>query len=327
MKFSFNLKPIEELRYTFFVNDVRVGYATLILGLIAQPIVAIFGLVALYCARWSSDRIGSSSELDESGIIAVNGFFFGAYMGYVYQVSVLSLSLTVLGGWILPALTNLIARVAKSVRAPVLVFPFIILVWGVSLSRISTELLAWNAHVPSADGLLSSMPWAQVAVIGGLRGFSQILYSTNIWIGLGLLLVIGRLHVWKTLSLMMCSAAASLLGWLLRADQVGAALGHYAFGAVLLALFLEFKYPKPGFDTWGMGVLAYGISFLSMNEFCRIIGVPALTLSYCFAAWIVDSAQSVKAVGAIRVSSEFPAQVRVAQMNTTPSHAGRSIRF
>jgi urea transporter len=327
MKQYLNLKPIEELRYTFFVNDVRVGFATLLLAMIASPVVALSGLVALYCARWSSDYLGSSRELDESGIIAVNGFFFGSYMGFVYDFSILNAVLILMGGFVLPALTTAIARMAKAVRAPVLVLPFIMLVWMITLSRISPDVLALKTHVSAAVSLDGGGDWLGLLFLGGLRGFSQIVFSTNHWIGLVLLIMIGRFHIWRTLVLYAWAIAAASLGWLLRNDPNGAYLGHYGFGAVLLALFLEFKYPKPSLSTWGIGAIAYAISFLSAIEVGRILGVPAMTLSYCIAAWITDCAQSVKNVQIVREASTKPSQAVARGSSFNSGQSTSAIRY
>lgn len=254
--------------FLFFVG-IGINSVTMLLGCL----LAIFSsLITAKLLEYDTDSVNK-------GFYGFNAALFGIAVFYLLPISVISLSLVVLGGAFSALLMHFM--ITKTPNIPALTIPFIVSTWMIVLIIDYAGIALANQDAPITLALIDSWSLSDLSQ-GVFRGVGHIMLQNNWLSGVvfccALLFSSYKVAGWVILSSLIGLLAAIYLGF----SQDKAAMGLYSFNGCLVAIALAKRYP----NNYLFILCAIVLSVLLTRAF-EMVTLPALTAPFVITTWLM----------------------------------------
>ncbi|MDT8448364.1 MAG: urea transporter [bacterium] len=264
----------------YFINSRLVGLAFLLLTL-ANPRLALAGLITLAAAYGFARLVGLREEFLQSGYYTYNPLLVGLGLGSVYGVSWLSLLLLLLAGVMTLVVTLAMARVFYwYLGLPILSLPFVAVISAMTLASGHYSNLFVASFYPAPH--LPELPlplWA----LGYFRSLAAILFLPHSLLGLGLAVIL----LLASPLLFGLSVAGYYTGSLVSAAMTGSWEGAFLnlnhFNYILIAMGIGGVFLVASPRSFLIAMLAVASSVVLVDAvmvFWATYGLPVLTLPF-----------------------------------------------
>ncbi|WP_339485630.1 urea transporter [Pseudomonas sp. EL_65y_Pfl2_R95] len=272
----------------FLQNDPGCGLLTLLGIAVGAPELLGGALLGGLSSMLSAQRRGYASADIEQGLYGYNGILLGMLISVQFQWSVsLPLLIIASAGMSSLMLAPWMARMRNRQWLPAFTFPFVLLSWLLLGLAAPLQLhLQPNVtgHTQPLD-LLNSL--AAMA-----RGVGQVLFIerplSGLCLLLGLFVADTRAAIWGLVGSACGLGFALYQGW----EQHSALAGLYGYNAVLAAIAVS----QANRQRW-LPLLAIMLA-LALQPGFSALGLPALTMPFILACWLINSSQRLIKQGA-----------------------------
>lgn len=277
---------------TFFFQDARFGAMVLLLFLAFNPYAFGCALIASLIGYAHSVRYSTPKVLRDTGLISINGFFFGIAMASLYQPSPSFFVSLLLGAICIPSLTKAAFEVLQHWKLSPYITPYILAVWLIWLSArgaalelpvapalLPQSLAQWPSLHPDWD-LSLRVVWSIFLGTGRLLFIPDAVFGFSVW----LLVMLFSLR--RALYFILGTALATTITLLLGSHSVlwEYGLSNYSAGLVGLALA-----SSPERFSWRRILFFCMLSALvttALEELLRPQQLPVLSLPYVLTLWL-----------------------------------------
>jgi urea transporter len=293
----------EGLSQVLFFRNPLPGFILLILSLAFQPQIFVYGLVASLVGFGYSTQYRTPKILRTSGLLIINGFFFGIAMAALFKPSPQFYLCLALGAMALPLLTKASFEVLQHWKLTPLIIPYILAIWLISLS--TGQFLHHNTDfafhaptffpisIPISLPFLTPFPisfsiseyWVQL-LMSTFVSMGQIFFYQNMEYGMCLFLLISAFSPRRGLFFFLGTFSATLIFSQLNGGQPGWYLGFLGYSAGLVGLGLA---SLPEKFTWRTILLFCVVSLfltLALSRVLRGFSLPILSLPYVLTLWL-----------------------------------------
>lgn len=265
----------------FFLRGVAPGVGLFLMTLL-NPNVALAGLIAVLSAYLFATAIRMDREFLKSGFYTYNPLLVGLSIGYLFQVTPLTLFFLVSAGVLAFVLTTMLYSIFwYYLKLPILSLPFVIISSIAYLAASQYSNLYVTGQYPHlVDQTDLYVPYW---IAGLLKSLGAILFMPDVISGaifLTVILIASRI-------LFMLVVGGYYTGVLITAALVGSipqAFGDInSFNFILIAVALGGIFFIPSPKTYALALLAVSTSTLllkSVEVFWSTYGIPAFTLPF-----------------------------------------------
>lgn len=274
----------------FLQSHPGCGLLVLLALAIGAPALVGGALLGGLSSMLTAQRRGYPQVDIETGLYGYNGILLGLLIAVQFGWSpLLPLLIIVSAGLSSLLLAPWMQRTRERHWLPAFTFPFVALGW----------LLLWPAHghlqlQADAPSVTHSSDWLGYP-LAMARGLGQVIFLEHPLAGLclllGLLLADRRAALWALLGSAGGLGLALYQGW----AEHSALAGLYSYNAVLSAIALSQVHRQPWAPLLGV-VLA-----LLLQPGFAALGLPALTMPFILACWLVQASQRL-----LRQAAERP---------------------
>lgn len=272
----------------FLQNDPGCGLLILLGIAVGAPELLGGALLGGLSSMLTAQRRGYASADIEQGLYGYNGILLGMLISVQFQWSVsLPLLIIASAGMSSLMLAPWMARMRNRQWLPAFTFPFVLLSWLLLGLAAPLQLhLQPNVtgHTQPLD-LLNSL--AAMA-----RGVGQVLFIerplSGLCLLLGLFVADTRAAIWGLVGSTCGLGFALYQGW----EQHSALAGLYGYNAVLAAIAVS----QVNRQRW-LPLLAIMLA-LALQPGFSALGLPALTMPFILACWLISSSQRLIKQGA-----------------------------
>ena len=265
----------------YFLGKPWVGAIFLVLSL-ANPHLAISGLLAVVAGYGFAYLMGMGKEFLESGVYTYNTLLVGLGVGSIYRLTPLSVLILLMAGLLTLAITLALSRVFNAYLAlPILSLPFVVVIAAVSLASGKYSNLYISSLYPSAN-LLPSPDWPAWAT-GYFKCLAAIFFLPHPYVGLGIALVLlAASPILFGLSLTGYFTGSLVSGLMTGSFQQSFLnLNHFNFILIGMALGGVFLVPsRVSFLVSLIGVSCSVLLVDAVQAFWSSYGLPVLTLPF-----------------------------------------------
>lgn len=280
----------ENIGQAFFLKNSYFGAALLALFLVFDRHFFICGVAAslicfLYTVASSTPKI-----LKDSGLITLNGFFFGIAMASLFHLTPLAYLCLFLGALSLPLLTKATFEVLQHWKLSPFVFPYILAIWVVWLcgSGAALELRRdlWPEIIATLPPVHPDWPFWQVMGWSTLQGMGRLLFLPDSLFGLSVLALVTVFSPRRAIFFLLGTALASGLASLLSGGTAAWQYGFFSYSAGLVALGLAASPEKLGWKTILLTSAISAILTMAAYSFFGGLKLPVLSLPYIVSMWV-----------------------------------------
>lgn len=267
---------------TFFVDSPRVG-ALAFAGLaVAAPLLAASGLACSVTARLAAGRAGASRDLLATGLVELNGWFFGLACATFFATGAGLVGAVILGGPAVAVASIVMRRVLATWDLPLFVGPYVPAFWLV-FAALSAFPWGHPAVLPvTAAG--DAAPSVAI-VLGGLRGLGEIFYVPDARLGAGLALAVTLYDRRLGVAMIAASTIAVAIGYLIDAPAWQTEQGLAGYTPALMAVAALRGFAGIGRVAVVVAVVAGAMLEAGVLRLTGALGVYALSSSYLLFVW------------------------------------------
>jgi urea transporter len=217
-----------------------------------------------------------NNQTTQYGVYSFNAALVGIAISWLLPISLLSLLLIMLTGFLSTVIMHFILE--RKTELPAFTAPFVISTWLVLLI-IEALAIETNADqlLPNGDGDLYTL----------MRGVAQVMFQ-GYWltgvIFVGALLCSSyKVAIWAVIGSGLAMLTSRGLGF----DEETVQLGGYSFNACLVAIAILERYKnKPCLIFIGLFLLGVLLSVI-LTKIFEQISLPALTAPFVLACWLI----------------------------------------
>ncbi len=275
------MRDLKAIAQTFFLDDYRIGLASVLALAAFAPQLALSGLVVAVASRLCAERLAVGANLVRSGAVTLNGWFTGLAIGAFFAPGLgLALALAVAVPLAI-ASTVVCERLLSPWQLPLLVAPYIpafTVVW------LSFSGLPWIA-VADAQVLRPAGNPFELLGLGTLRSIGQIFFTQDARLGALLLVVLAVRKPRLGLAMLASAAGAETLAWLIGLPTWQIEQGLHGFAPALMAAawitgFKGLRWPALVGTIVASPFVESGVLRVSAN-----LGMFGLSTSYLVLVW------------------------------------------
>lgn len=286
---------LEDISQAFFFRKALFGFLLLALLAYFGPVYFAFGVSAAlvgfgYTLTYSTPRI-----LRDSGLVTLNGFFFGIAMASMFEASPTVVLCLAIGALSIPLVTKAMFELLQHWKLSTYVVPYILSAWTLALCvgglNVGVRHDVWpeaiSAVAPHHPG------WSLIQIFLGsvAESVGRMLFLPKIGFGAALVALVVVFSPRKGLYMI----AGALLGSLLARTVSGGSAweyGFYSYSAGLVTLGLASRQEKvPPLTILLFGLMSCFMT-IAADRVLRGFALPILSVPYVIAMWLAVLSRS-----------------------------------
>lgn len=268
---------------TFFVENWVTGIAAIGVLAITAPRLALCGLIVSIAARLAAGRIGAPRDLLATGLVELNGWFFGLACGTFFTPGAGLCVALVVGGPLVAAAAIAMRRLLATWDLPMFVGPYMPAFW---LAFAAIAAFPWaQPAVLSASASSTVMSPALVIVLGGLRGLGEIFFVPDARVGLALAAVVSIADRRLGVCMIAASIAAVAIGYAAGAPAWQVEQGLAGFAPALTAAAALRGFAGVGRVAVAIAIVTGALLEAGALRITGGLGLYALSSSYLVIVW------------------------------------------
>jgi urea transporter len=284
--FSEFMKSISQ---TFFFRQAYFGAGLLLLFLYFSPGLFVSGLAAALVGYVYTVRYPTQKLLRDSGLVTINGFFFGIALASQYRPSPAFYLCLVLGALSIPLLTKAAFEVLQHWKLSPLIISYILAIWVISLC-LPARMHPAHAALPEEWG------WYPRIAVASFRSMGRLLFVDDALFGVSLLGLISLFSPRRGLYFLAGTVIATCTACLMSPSWE---YGEYGYSAGLIGLGLASFPEKHGLRRILLFCAISSILTMAMDQFLKDIAsgqplphaLPLLSLPYVLTLWLARLGQ------------------------------------
>lgn len=290
MNAKFHLKEyLENMSQTLFFRDALFGAALLMIAIAFKPQLFLPGLLASLVGYAYSANYRTPKILKQTGLLTINGFFFGIAMASLFAKSVPFYICLVVGAMALPLVTKAAFEVLQHWKLTPLIIPYILAVWVLYLCSNGIALQAEPKPWTMEDSFLPTLfPMADVwlqMIWSMFHSIGQIFFFHNSEFGIALLLLVTIFSPRKGLYFFLGSALATVVFHFISNGVSSWHYGFFSYSAGLVGLGLASLPEKFSAKTILLFCVVSLFLTLALGQLLKNLSLPLLSLPYVMTFW------------------------------------------
>lgn len=282
----------EEMSQVLFFKNLFFGMIFLILCLSFNSHIFLCGTGCALIGFIYSRRDRTPKILKNSGLLTINGFFFGIALASLFKASIPFYASLIIGALVLPMATKATFEILQHWKLSPFIISYIIVAWIFYLSADALSLQLENQKdlsEPIAAWLNSRLPgWPHLfeILLSIFASMGRVFFLPNPIFGLALftLVLIGKPR--KGIYFFVGAATATIAGFLLGISQsMFMDLSHFSFSAGLVGLGLASLPEEFEFERIFVFCLFSLFVTLAASQLLTRLGLPVLSLPYVITLW------------------------------------------
>lgn len=265
----------------FFLKGMRTGALLFIMTLI-NPNVAVAGIIAVVSAYLFARFINMDREFLKSGFYTYNPLLVGLSIGYLFQITPLTIFFIVVAGISAFVLTVMLFNIFwYYLKLPVLSIPFVVISSVAYLASSQYANLFVSGLYPHFTSQVEL--YLPLWINGLLKSLGVILFMPDAVVGFFFLIAIFL----SSRILFMLVIIGYYTGTLLNALLIGSFLQAFSdinsFNFILIAIALGGIFFIPSPKSYALALIGVGTSTIllkSVEVFWATYGIPAFTLPF-----------------------------------------------
>lgn len=185
---------LEDVSQIFFFRSAGVGFGLLVILYYFDRQLFLCGIAGALVGYTYTLNYNAPKILKMSGLITINGFFFGIAMASLFKASPEMLLILLLGALSIPHVTKAVYEILQHWNISVFIFPYIVSIWIICLCGDSLALIPrydlWPNRISSLPPLHPEWPIGNVFVVATLQSMGRVLFVSNPKFGLAILALI-----------------------------------------------------------------------------------------------------------------------------------------
>jgi urea transporter len=282
---------LEDIGQSLFLKNAFFGAALLLLFLVFDPHAFIYGVIASLIGYIYTLRNSTPKALKDSGLITLNGFFFGIAMASLFQESPLAYLCLAVGALTIPIATKASFEVLQHWKLSPYVVPYALSIWMIWLCAGCLSLQVrhdlWPEVIATLPPLHSDWPLWHVLLEAAGQSIGRLLFLPNTYFGLTVLALVTLFSPRRGLFLLIGTTIATLLAALVSTDGFAWEYGFFSFCGGLVALALAASPEKISVSTILFFCLLSCFLTIASDQFMRELRLPLLSLPYILTMWLV----------------------------------------
>jgi len=298
----------ESMSQSLFFRNAFVGAAMLAIAVLFKPEVFLWGVFASFIGFGYSILRRTPKVLRWTGLLPVNGFFFGVSMATLFHQNTAFYMTLMIGALALPLLTKAAFEVLQHWKLTPLIAPYIFVVWVLYLCGDSVAL-QYDAKLFSVQtfSLPFSLPFDLAsylpamlelpAQLGFLHAAGEILNSVlvsigrifflqNAAFGACILLLVSLFSPRRGLFFALGTLLATIVFYQLTSGQTLLSDGNFSYSAGLVGLGLASLPEKFSWRTISIFCVFSLFLTLALSRLLIHASLPLLSLPYVLTFWL-----------------------------------------
>jgi len=281
---------LEDISQAFFFRNAYFGGLLLILlgafdryFFVCAVLASLIGYV--YTLIYSTPKL-----VKDSGLITINGFFFGTAVASLFQESPSLYACLVFGALSIPIMTKAAFEVLQHWKLSPYVFPYILSVWVLWLcgNGMALEMRhdIWPEVIATLPPIHPEWSYTPRLVFSAFQGAGRLLFLPDVRFGLSILALISVFSPRRGLFFFLGTAVGSYLALLMAGESSAWEYGFFSYCGGLVGLALASSPEKFNWRT--ILLLSVLTCFLTIatDQFLRGMNLPVLSLPYVLSMWI-----------------------------------------
>lgn len=181
----------ENISQTLFFRNALMGFGLVLISILFAPQIFFYGILSSLVGFAYSTLYRTPHILRKTGLMTINGFFFGIALSSLMEPSWTFWIYLILGSLSLPLVTKAFFEVLQHWKLSPLIAPYILAVWILCLCSPSLMHSGWHATSTMNTFLRSSFDsdWTSI-LVSTFQNLGQIFFFPNSEYGLGLLILV-----------------------------------------------------------------------------------------------------------------------------------------
>jgi urea transporter len=287
---------LENISNVLFFKNAYFGFLFLTLGIFFDAHLVLSGVFASAVGYYFSVHNRTPKILRETGLLTINGFFFGIAMASLFPDSVQFYIFLVVGAMAVPLATLAANEILQHWKLSPFIISYILVVWVFFLSAraISAEFIYPMAghgqglqSSPIVMQLISS-PFLFVRFCTSVfMGMGYLFFLPNPIFGLLILILISLFSPRQGFYFLVGTALATLAAYIMVQQKTPMIdFGHYTYSAGLIGLGLASWPDKFNYSRILLFCLLSVFVTLALVQLFSTFGLPVLSLPYVLTIWL-----------------------------------------
>jgi urea transporter len=310
----------EDISQCFFFRNRYFGFLLLVLLFFFDRNLFLGAVTASLIAWGYTLHYSTPKILKDSGLITINGFFFGLAVAGLFKASPAETLCLILGALSIPLVTKAAYEVLLHWKLSVFIVPYIFTLWVLWMAGIGTTLEVRHDIWPEA---ISSLPalhlmganlsmggsiWIFIKIVfhAVFESMGRLLFLPNAGFGLALLFLVTLFSPRRGSFFLIGTLLATLLAALVSGGHAWE-YGFFSYSAGLVGLGLASSPEKISTKSILLFCLISCFLTLASDPFLRSLKLPVLSLPYVITMWIAILSRTP------RVTLSWAAQIREEQ--------------
>lgn len=275
---------LEGVSHTLFLRNKFFGGALLALLFFFSPKVALCGFLASFIGYLNSAQTRTPKILRQTGLLTINGLFFGVAFATLFQLSTQFYFCLLIGSLMLPLLTKASFEVLQHWKLSPLIAPYILTIW---IFRLCAEGIAlrpvhylWDSNPSLLLDILPSSSLALKLTESLFFSIGQIFLIQNSLFGLLLLLLVTCFKPRLGFFFLLGTALSTVVFYGISGGQFSWHYSFFSCSAGLVSLGLAAMLEKYGMRT----IMLYSVISLFLtvatDQLLVRFTLPILSLPY-----------------------------------------------
>jgi urea transporter len=279
----------EDISQAFFLRNALFGLLLLALFLLFDPYTFGCGVFASLVAYAYTLQYSTPKILKDSGLVTLNGFFFGIAVASLFKDSPAAYLCLLLGALSIPLATKAMFEILQHWKLSVFVFPFILSVWVVWLCGSSSSLEArydvWPAVISTLPPLHPDGSLFQIIMSSVFLSMGRLLFLPDAVFGFALLLLVTAFSPRRGLFFLMGSFIGSFVAFSF-STGFSWEYGFFSYASGLVGLGLASLPQKVNWKTIFLFCIFSCFLTIAVDGFLRGMKLPVLSLPYVLTMWV-----------------------------------------
>ncbi|MBY0120391.1 urea transporter [Bacillus sp. S/N-304-OC-R1] len=295
---SFITASLKGISQVILIENAISGLIILLAIMVSSIFEGIIALLSAFIGTFIGKIGGMEEQKVNQGLLGYNSVLTG--MALMLFLTGSNRWIFALGGAAIAAIfTAAIVYLMRNTGIPILTFPFIVLTWIILLTPYKLHAINLSPELePQNLSVLGPELTEKVDFIEGIfNGIGQIYLLDEPLSGI-LLFVAVFFAGWKLgLYAILGNITALIFAYFLGAEHTLMMLGLYGYNAILTILAVSAVFnEKQNFLTVLIGIISACLAVLitaSVDALLIPFGLPALTMPFVLATWIILCARKV----------------------------------
>ncbi len=279
----------EGISQVLFFKNAYFGLALLLISFLFHWQFFICGLGASLIGFTYSTLYRTPKILRQTGLMTINGFFFGLAFASLFQVSGSFYFCLLLGAIAIPLMSKATFEILQHWKLSPLILPYILTLWILWLCSSGIALHPnWKIWMGDESQLWQHVSTTHVGVQlvrSMLFSMSQIFFLQNSDYGLSLLLLVTVFSPRRGLYFFMGTAMASLVFYGISDGTFAWQYGFFSCSAGLVGLGMASLPEEFSWRTISLFSVLSLFLTLASDRLFRNFGLPILSLPYVLTFW------------------------------------------